>query len=274
MGMTGWHLGESYDFHGQAVRYGVIGSGSPMVLVHGTPFSSYVWHRIVPYLVKRHAVHFYDLLGYGQSDMRDGQDVSLAVQNELLAELLVYWGLDRPDIVGHDIGGTIALRTHLLNGREYRNLILIDPVALAPWCLGLDQTIRGHEGAFSSVSPTIHAAIVSTYIRQAIRRTIPDDELAPYLQPWLGDVGQAAFYRQMSQCDMRFTDEIEARYDEVRCPTFILWGEEDRWLPIEQGRRLKALIPSAELRPVAGAGHLVQEDAPEAIVATLLDAIG
>src|SRR3970040_1733208 len=65
MGMTGWHLGESYDFHGQAVRYGVIGSGSPMVLVHGTPFSSYVWHRIVPYLVKRHAVHFYDLLGYG-----------------------------------------------------------------------------------------------------------------------------------------------------------------------------------------------------------------
>ncbi|MCE2530618.1 MAG: alpha/beta hydrolase [Acidimicrobiia bacterium] len=272
--MKGWSLGESYDFHGQAVRYGVIGSGSPMVLVHGTPFSSYVWHRIAPYLVDRYEVFFYDLLGYGQSEMRDGQDVSLPVQNELLAELLVHWGLDRPDIVGHDIGGTTALRTYLLNGREYRNLVLIDPVALRPWCQGLDQTIRGHEGAFSSLSLSIHTAIVSAYIRQAIRRAIPDDELAPYLEPWLGDIGQAAFYRQMSQCDMRFTDEIEARYGEVRCPTFILWGEEDRWLPIEQGLRLKALIPSAEFRPVAGAGHLVQEDAPESIVATLLDALG
>ena len=87
-------------------------------------------------------------------------------------------------------------------------------------------------------------------------------------------MGQAAFYRQMGQFDMRFTDEIETRYGEVRCPTLILWGEEDRWLPIEHGRRLKTLIPSAEFRPVAGSGHLVQEDAPEAIVATLLDVLG
>ena len=272
--MTAWHLGESYDFRGQAVRYGVMGSGSPIVLVHGTPFSSYVWHRIAPYLAVRHKVHMFDLLGFGQSEMRDGQDVSLPVQDALLAELLVHWGLDRPDIVAHDIGGTTALRAHLLNGCEYRNLVLIDPVAVGPWCLGLDQTIRGHEGAFSHLSPTIHAAVVSAYIRQAIRRAMPDDELAPYLKPWLGKTGQPAFYRQMSQCDRRFTDEIEKRYGEVRCPTVILWGVEDRWLPIEQGRRLAALIPSADFRSVAGAGHLVQEDAPEAVVATLFDALG
>ena len=272
--MTRWILDETYDFRGQAVRYGVIGSGSPLVLVHGTPFSSYVWHRIAPYLAERHEVFYFDLLGYGESEMRDGQDVSLGVQNELLAELLTHWRLDRPDVVGHDFGGTTALRTHLLNGRDYRTLILIDPVALGPWGVGLDRAVRGHEGAFSSVSPDIHAAIVSTYIRQAIRRTISDAELAPYLQPWLGDIGQAAFYRQVGQFDMRFTDEIETRYGEVRCPTVILWGEEDKWLPFEHGRRLKALIPSAELRPVADSGHLVQEDAPEAIVATLLDVLG
>jgi pimeloyl-ACP methyl ester carboxylesterase len=153
-------------------------------------------------------------------------------------------------------------------------LTLIDPVALRPWGIGFDRAVRGHEGAFSSVSQDIHAAIVATYIRGAIRRAIPDDELGPYLRPWLGEMGQAAFYRQMGQFDMRFTDEIETRYGEVRCPTLILWGDEDRWLPIEHGRRLKTLIPSAAFRPVAGSGHLVQEDAPEAIVATLLDVLG
>lgn len=272
--MTRWVLGETYDFRGQAVRYGVIGSGSPVVLVHGTPFSSYVWHRIAPHLAERHEVFFFDLLGYGESEMRDGQDVSLGVQNDLLAELLGHWSLDRPDVVGHDFGGATALRAHLLNGREYRTLTLIDPVALRPWGIGFDRAVRGHEGAFSSVSQDIHAAIVATYIRGAIRRAMPDDELGPYLRPWLGEMGQAAFYRQMGQFDMRFTDEIETRYGEVRCPTLILWGEEDRWLPIEHGRRLKTLIPSAEFRPVAGSGHLVQEDAPEAIVATLLDVLG
>ncbi|MCI4354956.1 MAG: alpha/beta hydrolase, partial [Thermoplasmata archaeon] len=113
-----------------------------------------------------------------------------------------------------------------------------------------------------------------TYVRQAIHRAIPDDELAPYLRPWLGDVGQAAFYRQIGQFDLRFTDEIERRYGEVRCPTLILWGEEDEWLPIQQGRRLASLIPSAEFRPISASGHLVQEDAPEALVAILREVLG
>jgi pimeloyl-ACP methyl ester carboxylesterase len=50
----------------------------------------------------------------------------------------------------------------------------------------------------------------------------------------------------------------------------ILWGEEDTWIPVERGRELASRIPGATLRCVQGAGHLVQEDAPDAIVAALL----
>ncbi len=54
----------------------------------------------------------FDLLGYGQSEQRDQQDVSLGVQNELLAELLDHWRLERPEVVGHDFGGTtVSART-------------------------------------------------------------------------------------------------------------------------------------------------------------------
>ncbi|TLY59381.1 MAG: alpha/beta hydrolase, partial [Gammaproteobacteria bacterium] len=90
----------------------------------------------------------------------------------------------------------------------------------------------------------------------------------------LGERGQAAFYRQIAQMDQRYTDEVEHRYGEIRCPVCILWGEDDKWIPIVQGRALAARIPNAVFRSVKNAGHLVQEDAPEAVVATLLGVIG
>jgi len=92
----------------------------------------------------------------------------------------------------------------------------------------------------------------------------------PYVQPWLGDQGQAAFYRQIAQMDQRYTDEVESLYPGIRCPVQILWGEDDQWIPIERGRALQQMIPGAQFLPVPHAGHLVQEDAPEAVVAALM----
>jgi len=71
----------------------------------------------------------------------------------------------------------------------------------------------------------------------------------------------------MDQC---YTDEIESKYGQIRCPVRILWGEMDRWIPVERGRELARRIAGSHLRVVPNAGHLVQEDAPEAIVAALL----
>src|SRR2546422_9696711 len=95
--------------------------------------------------------------------------------NELLAELLDHWALERPDVVAHDFGGATALRTHLLNGKDYRTLTLIDPVALAPWGSPFVKHVRQHEAAFRGVPAYIHEAIVAAYVRGAVRRAVPDD---------------------------------------------------------------------------------------------------
>src|ERR1700734_1983094 len=90
-----WSLPETFSFEGQAVRFGCVGPADrpPLVLVHGTPFSSVVWRRIAPHLTERRQVFYYDLLGYGRSEMRPTQDVSLAMQGQLLAALLRHWRL-------------------------------------------------------------------------------------------------------------------------------------------------------------------------------------
>ena len=80
-------LDRRHRFEGQEVAWGRMGDGPALVLIHGTPFSSQVWRRIAPLLAGRWTVYYFDLLGYGLSDMRDQQDVSLSVQNRLLASL-------------------------------------------------------------------------------------------------------------------------------------------------------------------------------------------
>jgi len=268
--MSDWTLPGVYEFRGHQVRYGVSGAGAPIVLIHGTPFSSYVWRRIVPCLATHRRVFYFDLLGYGQSDQRDVPDVSLGVQNRLFAELLDYWQLERPDVLAHDFGGATALRCHLLNDREFRSLTLIDPVAMSPWGIGFDHQVRANECVFRALPASIHEAVVRAYIRGAYNRVLPETDLIEYVRPWIGQVGQAAFYRQMSQFDVRYTDEVEPLYANVRCPTLVLWGEADQWLPIEGGYRLRDRIPSAQFQAVADSGHLMQEDAPEAIVGAVL----
>lgn len=91
-----------------------------------------------------------------------------------------------------------------------------------------------------------------------------------YVQPWTGEAGQAAFDRQIAQMDQRYTDEIELRYGEIRSPVAILWGKRDNWIPIERGRELASRIKGSSFHAIPAAGQLVQEDAPEAIVAAVL----
>jgi len=266
-------LGGVNSFRGSEIRYGIMGpEGAPaLVLLHGTPFSAYEWHRIAPWLARHFRVHFHDMLGYGASAKGDLPDVSLGIQNEVFAALLDHWGLERPHVVAHDFGGATALRAHFLNGRDYASLTLIDPVAIRPWGSPFVAHVRQHEAAFSGMPAYMHEALLDAYLRTAIARPLAAEELAPYKAPWLGETGQIAFYRQIAHMDMKYTDEVEPRYGELRCPAQVLWGTEDQWIPIETGRRFHAMLPECRLVEVPGAGHLVQEDAPEAIMAAIAD---
>ena len=264
-----WNLPHTFMYQNRQIRYGIIGEGDPLVLLHGTPFSSVVWRRIAPWLAHHRRVHYFDLLGYGCSEKPNG-DVSLGIQNKVFAALLDHWRLDRPDVIAHDFGGSTALRTHLLDGRDYRSLVLIDPVAIGPSGSPFVQAAKDHQDVFASLPAYIHDALLRAYINGAVFNTLRSDEMQLYVDPWLADAGQAAFYRQIAQMSDRFTDEIEHRLGEMRCPTTILWGQDDDWIPVSRGEELARRIPGAGFAVVPRAKHLVQEDAPEAIVATAL----
>jgi pimeloyl-ACP methyl ester carboxylesterase len=240
------------------------------VFCHGTPWSAALWEPIADALSIDHTVYLWDMLGYGTSTMAEGQDVSLAAQGQLLADLVDHWQLPMPPhVVAHDYGGAVSLRAHLLHGVPYRSVVLVDVVALAPWGSEFFQLVAENTSVFARVPALLHEALVRAYIAEAAHRPLAPTASNMLTAPWLGATGQAAFYRQIAQADQRYTDEIEPLYGRMNLPVLVVWGTEDRWIPAGQGRRLADLIPGADLRLVPEAGHLIQLDAPEALMGIL-----
>lgn len=262
-------LEDSFAWREGRVRWQRQGEGPAVVLCHGTPWSSALWDGLAASLAREWTVYRFDMIGYGRSEKRSGQDVSLGAQGALFADLLDHWQLKRPAVVAHDYGGTVALRAHMIHGRLFASISLVDVVALAPWGSPFFQLVKENAAVFEQLPPDLHRALVEQYIRGASHRGLPPEALETLVTPWTGRVGQTAFYRQIAQADQRFTDGIEPSYATIDVPVHIIWGTEDRWIPLDRAHRLHAMIPGSTLQLIEGAGHLVQLDAPDELDAAI-----
>lgn len=262
-------LRRTLTWRGRTVAWDRFGEGPPLVLLHGTPWSSALWRPVADALARDFTVHLWDMPGYGSSSKRPEDAVDLGTQGELFADLLTEWGLDRPHVVAHDIGGAVALRARLLHDVRYASLCLVDVVALSPWGSEFFTLVQQHADVLEQLPAAVHRGAVEAYVRGAAARTLRDDDLAMLVDPWTGDLGQPAFYRQIAQADERHTDDVEPHYGDVDEPVHVVWGSADTWIPVDRAHRLVELMPHAGLTVLDGAGHLVQLDAPEALAADL-----
>jgi pimeloyl-ACP methyl ester carboxylesterase len=255
----------TFVWRGRHVAWQRTGSGPPVVLCHGTPFSSAIWRPFADALSSDHSVYVWDMPGYGASSKAAEHAVDLGVQGELLADLVVEWGLDRPHVIAHDFGGAVSLRAHLLHGARYRSLMLVDVVAIPPVGSPFFRFVQEHPGLLAQLPAYIHKAIVTAYIPTASHRGLRAEDLGELVAPWLTADGQPAFYRQIEQFDERYLEELQPGLGEIDVPVRIVWGRDDAWLAPDTGRRLSELIPTASLRLIDGAGHLIHYDAPAAL---------
>ncbi|MFC5828384.1 alpha/beta fold hydrolase [Nonomuraea insulae] len=264
-----WTLGERFETPDGAVRWAVMGRGDPVVLVHGTPYSSFLWRDVAPALALTRRVFVFDHLGFGQSEQSEGQDLSLAAHARNFSRLLEHWELSRPSVVAHDIGGAVALRALLLEGASFRDLTLFDAVSGGQWERGLFQLILSQAEVFRQLPGYAHEALVASHLRHATHAGFRPGVLDTFLAPWRGAQGQAAFYRQYSQIRQVDTAAYEHLLGEISLPVRLIWGREDRILPPRYAEWLHERIPHAELHWIEDAGHLLQEDAPARLLAHL-----
>lgn len=258
-------LTDSFATSQGLIRFGRFGQGAPVVLVHGTPASSFIWSRVAHRLAARWDVIIYDLPGYGASEKSAGQDVRLRSQAQVLAELLRHLAVNRPHLIGHDFGAATVLGAHLIEQVDAASLTVIDGVTLNPWGTPYSLLVQRNIAVFEAIPSYVHEAALKAHLRTAMNRIPDDSTLQTLVAPWLGEIGQPAYYRQVAQYDHDFTAGLEELYPTIRVPTQILWGAEDRWIDPRNAARLQALIPGTGLAYLPDAGHFAMLDTPNAV---------
>lgn len=251
------------------IAYDVLGEGPPVVLVHGTPSRSLVWRRVAAVLARRHRVFVWDLLGFGDSERHVEQDVSLVAHGEVLAELVERWQLERPALIGHDIGGSVALRAHLVESVPVSRLVLVDAVVLAPWITARTRQMQQDVDAWLPLPNRELADLIGKHLRSATTRPLAREVFDALFDQWDGERGQALYLRNLAQLDEAHTVEVEQRLPTITALTLVVWGEQDAWLPVEVSERIAGLIPGAERVVIPAAGHFSMEDEPEQVAASI-----
>ncbi|RVU17565.1 alpha/beta hydrolase [Streptomyces antnestii] len=243
-----------------------------VVFCHGTPWSSQVWAEAARHLSGSYRVFLWDMPGYGRSTKDPAVPIDLAIQMSRFAQLLAYWRLDRPYVVAHDIGGAVALGSHLLHDSEYAGLFLWDVVTLDPWGSPFFRLVADHADVFAELPAALHTALVKEYIAGAARHQLTTGWVDALSQPWLGASGQPAFYRQIAALRPEHTRPVVERLQQVSCGVTIGWGEQDPWIPVDQAAQLQDRLPGTPPVITLGeVGHLAPVETPSRVSRALSD---
>ena len=240
------------------------GAGEPIVLLHGFPTSSHLWTRVVPLLPAGHRVVVLDLLGYGRSDRPLGRDVSIRGHAERAIAVLDQLGINYACVVGHDVGGGVAMTMASRGPQRVSRLCLVDSVAFDEWPSREVRMAKATLPLTRHLPPTWLMSIVRTdLLRGYTDATEGAHSIERYMKPFIGSEGRDAFVAHLLALDAAETMALEPRLATFVQPTAIVWGAHDPFLAPTIGRRLQEAMPGASLDLIADARHFTPEESPE-----------
>lgn len=252
----------SVDGHDLEVAYYDEGAGDPVIFLHGIPTNSYLWRTVISPIADERRVIVPDMLGYGNSSIFDGFDRSIRAQEAMLEELRTAVDIDQLSVVGHDLGGGVALRYAVHNPDRVEKLVLSNAVCYDSWPiqtitdLGLPKTTTEYE-------PADIQKMLDDLFRGTLARDEPADGFLDGMKtPWQTEAGMVSLVRNAVATNTNHTTEIDP--SEVTAETLLLWGADDELQEIEYAERLDTDIPNTQLTGLHDATHWVMEDQPDA----------
>ncbi len=238
------------------------GAGNPVVFVHGHLASSATWEDVLaPAAAGRLAIAV-DLPGFGASDRPRPFDYTVGGEARSLVDFLDARGFARAVFVGNSLGGAASMLVAADHPERVEALVLVDPAtSTAPiaWPVRMLRARGVGEAAMAVVArPLVAHGLRAWLFADAARVTehAIDDAWAPLT---VRGTRFAALHAIRSD-----PGRFRGLEERVRVPTLIVWGEKDRLIPVEEGRRLTRRIAGSRLVVLPDAGHLPQREQPEA----------
>jgi len=269
------------ELHGERVAYREAGAGEALLLIHGMAGSSATWRAVLPQLSKKYRVVAPDLFGHGESAKPRG-DYSLGAFAVSLRDLLDELGITRATVVGQSLGGGVAMQ-FVYQHRDYcQRLVLISSGGLGP---DLSLTLRmlsapGVELVLPVVAsrPVLNVANkLGSWLKSAGIHSPSDsaEMWSAYSSLSDGQTRQAFLRTLRSVVDYRgqAVSAINKLHVSSGLPTLLIWGDQDRIIPVAHGYATHAAVPGSRLEVLPGVGHFPHVESPTAVVQILDDFI-
>lgn len=245
------------------------GAGDPLVLLHGYAASRFTWRSWVSRLATRHELYLVDLKGFGAAAKPKGDGYGPADLAEDVVQLVRRLDLKRVTIVGHSMGGGIALLTALRladagEGGRLERLVSIAGTAYAQKLPPFVAKLRN-----PSTQLLLQMLPARWIVRQVLSSIVVDpvvvtnelvDGYAAPLRSWAAKRAAAHCAAELIPAGL---DALVARYPSIDQPTLLLWGRSDPVIPLAIGERLERELPRARLVALERCGHIPMHEQPE-----------
>lgn len=271
--------GEFVDIRGQRLYYYAAGRkgdmrGVPVVLIHGFPMSSRLWHLVARDFPEGHRLIVCDLPGFGRSDPLPRAELlaagPCAAFASAIRSLLDDLGVGSAAIVGHGLGGGVAQALAVTAPDRVSHLALVSSSAFGVTPRAMTRIARTLE-AVTRIGPSgLLAGLVHGSAKRGFADpTRTDLSLDACLHPFTTPAGRGVLAGHLTAMARSDTATWSARLGELRVPAGVTWGRDDPFLPVTLGERLAAAIPGATFEVIDGARHFVPEDTPEQVIRML-----
>ncbi|MDQ3323283.1 MAG: alpha/beta hydrolase, partial [Acidobacteriota bacterium] len=251
-------------------EFGAAGNNPTLILIHGYPASTFVWHIVAPVFAEQgfHVVAV-DLLGFGFSDKPSWFDYSIASQARLIERFMDRLGIGRATIIGSSYGGAVALTVALDYAERVEKLVLVGAVIndeVKKQLLYKLATIRGVGEIFS---PFLIDS--KRFLKRRMRGTIWSSNhhlITPERVEGVRRPLRAANAHRSVLATARKWDASRIERDAylINHPTLILWGDHDTVVPIHNGEKIYESILNSRFVVFRDCGHVPQEETPDSFI--------
>jgi pimeloyl-ACP methyl ester carboxylesterase len=267
------------ELHGHEMIYRIAGDGPPVVLIHGMVNSSRHWESVALRLAEAYTVIAPDLIGHGDSASVRG-DYSLGAHAASIRDLLAVIGVERSTIVGHSLGGGVAMQFFYQFPQRTERLALVSSGGLGR---EVSPLLRGAAlpGASALLWLAAHPRLLSALSDAGERmrkrgsgKGVYLQAIARALQPLESPGARSAFLHTL-RAVIDFRGQRISANDRLYLlgpmPTLLVWGERDNTIPLSHGRRAHRSIPGSRFETLPKAAHFPHLEDPEGLAAVLRD---
>lgn len=249
------------NLEGMEVHYRDEGTGIPIVLIHGTAASLHTWDDWTKGLSKENfRVIRMDIPAFGLTGPHPAHDYSINSYTNFLDKFLSALDVDSIYLAGNSLGGNIAWNYAAEYPHKVQKLMLIDASGFPgklPWIFGLAQT-PVLNGIIRYITPR---SIIKNNLEQVYfdDEKITDDLIERYHKMTLRDGNRQAFIERAKTNYADYTSKLKT----LNTETLIIWGAQDTWVSVSQGKKFESILPNAKLIVLENTGHVPMEESPE-----------